>query len=214
MIFFTCINFFLRIFISKPSNLFISLLSVPRFHQFFMQEELSAVCWSRSRFIKCFSRVLLSGRRWELPRVVVWMQLIVLKRFEDTLFWDSSSSSATLLELLHGSRFTTAITASSLVDDRAVRGRPTFTCIIGVSRRRCSKCLCLNEVVLISVESYELCYYRHRRLRACCSWVHLTKRCVFSWQIKLLRNLLTPIDWQRRVSPASVLYNIFDLLCS
>jgi hypothetical protein len=85
-------------------------------------------------------------------RVVVWTQLIVLKTFEDILFWDSSSSRAISLELVHGSRFTTAIMSSSLADDRAFRGRPTFTCAVDVSWRRCFKYLCLDKVDEDNVE--------------------------------------------------------------
>jgi hypothetical protein len=58
-----------------------------------------------------------------------------------TLGWDSPSC-AISRELLHGSRSTAAIMASSLAGVRTVRGRPAVTSAVGVtlpvSRRRCS----------------------------------------------------------------------------
>jgi hypothetical protein len=52
--------------------------------------------------------------------------------------WDSPNSRAISRKLLHGSRSTAAIMASSLAGVRTVRGRPTFTSAVDVTRRRCS----------------------------------------------------------------------------
>jgi hypothetical protein len=76
-----------------------------------------------------------------LSRVEEWMQLIVMKYFED-IGCDSSISRAISSEVLHGCRYIAEIMASSLDGVHTARQRLAFTCAGGVTftvpRRRCS----------------------------------------------------------------------------